>query len=140
MRYLLLCAALIGLTSACASSGAHREGPPPESTARQVERFTLAAQEARQHPMAAQVQRELAQVDRWLNQVDAILASREGDRGRIPLLLEVVEAQLVRVRARFARLEADAQVEDARERYNAASQRIEQYKRQTEAINKEARP
>lgn len=140
MRYLLLCAVLVCFGSACASSRGHQEGPPQESTAQQVERFTLAAQEARQHPKAELVQRELAQVDRWLNQIDATLATEDGDRSRIPLLLEVIEGQLVRVRARFARLEAEDQVSDARERYNAASQRIEQYKRQTEAIDKEARP
>ncbi len=126
------------LLGACSGSNVVPDRPPAPSVAERTSLLERSWRDLQKHPEAAKAELELAKVDRWLRQVEAIRANEDADKSRIPLLLEAIETELVNVHSMYARLDAEARLADAQEQYKIEKQRINKYQEQNEAIRKES--
>lgn len=86
----------------------------------QNHRYVL--REARAHPLASEVGRELDLAETWIERADRLVVV--DDDARLELYLEAIEGQLVLVRTHYARREAERELEALRAGYEARAQRM----------------
>lgn len=82
------------------------------------------------HPLASEVQSDLALVDTWIDRAHALQASEDDDaRARVPLLLDAIEGQLVTAQSYLKRRDAEGDLEVRRQSYETRSTRIDEMRR-----------
>lgn len=111
----------------CASAPAPLpfELPTPASREDRLQDHRFVLREARAHPLADELGRELDLAETWIKRADRLLMLDDGgEDARLDLYLEAIEGQLVLVRTAFARREAEAKLEAVRAAYEAEAARL----------------
>lgn len=80
----------------------------------------------------------IEQAGLWLARAETLHAAEDPDRRELNLLVEVIEAQLARIKADYARLAAEAEMARRRGRYETLSHRLRTSRRERSALNEEA--
>lgn len=127
--------ALVGalLGGALAGCGA-APGDPRRTLSDVVHDRRMALAELRAHPLAERQTDAFERADQWLARIEAMKADPEADRERLGLVLTVLEGQLVRIKATFARLDAEAALADRQARYAEQAQRIARAREENAAL------
>lgn len=94
----------------------------------------MALAELRRHPLAERQTDAFERADQWLARVEAMKADPDADRERLTLVLTVLEGQLVRIKATFARLDAEAALEARQTRYAEQLARIESARQENASL------
>lgn len=94
----------------------------------------MALAELRRHPLAERQTDAFERADQWLSRVEAMKADPEADRERQTLVLTVLEGQLVRIKATFARLDAESALEARQARYAEQLARIESARKENASL------
>ncbi len=119
----LLALALAVLIGALAGCGA-APGDPRRTLSDVIHDRRMALAELRTHPLAERQTDAFERADQWLARVEAMKADPDADRERLTLVLTVLEGQLVRIKATFAKLDAEAALEARQRRYETQLERI----------------
>lgn len=91
-----------------------------------LQTYTTVLSTLRTHPQAEGVRLELDQAGGWLRRAEALSVSPEGVLSpRMDLLLDVVDGQLVRIKAELGRQAAVSRLERERTRYEGEMGRFE---------------
>lgn len=124
--------ALLGALLLAACGGAPRD--PERTLGDVIHDRRLALAELRGHPLAERQVPAFERADQWLSRVEAMPADPDVDPERLTLVLTVLEGQLVRIKATFARLDAEAALEARQIRYAEQVARIEAARRENAAL------
>ncbi len=138
---LLLCLYVVfGLLPACASTPSSDEaqlvalGPDDK-----LYEFKTVSRQYRSHELAAEVARELDQVDVWMVRTERLIAQEDkdgDDEQLLTLQLQAIEGQLVEIGSYYSRREAELKLEKSRSSYEQRMKKIQaQRDRNASSIN-----
>lgn len=123
MALLLLTLCLVpALNTGCATTQSAAQASADDK----IYEYRTVLRQQREHPLAAEVGRELDQVDIWLNRAERAASADGGEeRELLELQLETIEGQLVQVRSYYARREAELGLERSRSAYETKMNQIQ---------------
>lgn len=105
-----------------------------------LQTYTTVLSTLRAHPRAEAVKIELDQAGGWLRRAEALSVSPEGALGpRMDLLLDVVDGQLVRIKAELGRQTAVSRLERERTRYEGEMGRFESIRKENARLREGGR-